>query len=98
MCVFRVCLVVDAWGKLPSAIFQGNLFEFGGFSECFHIERNENVYKTQYCMADLVFDFNGIAKPRLNQHNIEMFNIINMSKIRHPDDEFLINTRMAVPQ
>lgn len=93
MYVFRDCSVLDAWGKLPSAILQGNLFEFGGFSECFHIKRNGISYKTQYCMADLVFDFKGIAKPRFRQQKTDIF---NMSDVWN--DEFVINPRMAMPQ
>lgn len=50
--------VVDSWGKIPSTWFSGNSYEFGGFSECFNIERNGEMYKTQYCLGHLLFDLN----------------------------------------
>lgn len=46
-------LVVDAWGKFPSGILEGNLFELGSFPECFHIEKNDELYHTKYCLAQL---------------------------------------------
>lgn len=50
--------MVDAWGKLPSALLEGNLYDFGGFSECFHIERNEQHYNTKYCLGQMEIDIN----------------------------------------
>lgn len=44
-------------------------------------------------MADLVFDFHGIAKPRFRQQKTDIF---NMSDVWN--DEFVINPRMAMPQ
>lgn len=52
MCLFSH-LVVDAWGKFPSGILEGNLFELGSFQECFHIERDDEPYDTKYCLAEL---------------------------------------------
>lgn len=49
-------IVVDSWGKVPAAWFSGNSYDFGGFAECFNIERNGESYKTQYCLGHLVFD------------------------------------------
>lgn len=92
--LFFLCLsVVDAFGKLPSAIFDGNFYELGGFTECFHIQRNEVPYKTQYCMANLIFDINlaGIPKPRSNQHDI-----LNMPRTFHANPNFLIDSRAAL--
>lgn len=57
-CVFVVTAVLDAWGKIPSGFFEGNLFELGAFSECFHIERENELYQTKYCMANL--DLSGL--------------------------------------
>ncbi|XP_031627930.1 nose resistant to fluoxetine protein 6-like [Contarinia nasturtii] len=48
--------ILDSWGKIPSGIFNGNLFEFGEFSECLNIERNGKQFKTQYCLGQLFFD------------------------------------------
>lgn len=55
--------VVDSWGKIPSTWFSGNSYEFGGFSECLNIERNGEMYKTQYCLGHLLFDLNGASAP-----------------------------------
>lgn len=48
--------VADAWGKLPSGIFNYNFFDPGSFRECFHIERNGVNYKTQYCIGQLILE------------------------------------------
>lgn len=48
--------VLDAWGKVPSAIFSGNLYDLGGFSQCSNIERQGKVYKTQYCIGQVVIE------------------------------------------
>lgn len=45
--------VIDSWGKLPSAVYSGNFYELGGFSQCFNIQRNHSTYKTQYCLGKL---------------------------------------------
>lgn len=55
--------VVDSWGKIPSTWFSGNSYEFGGFSECLNIERNGEMYKTQYCLGHLLFDLNRASAP-----------------------------------
>lgn len=47
-------LVFDSWGKIPSGISSGNKYDFGAFSQCFNIWRENEVYKTQYCMANVV--------------------------------------------
>lgn len=49
-----MCLVVDAWGKLPSGLLNQNFFDPGSFSECFHIVRNGRNYKTKYCIGQLI--------------------------------------------
>lgn len=53
--------MLDSWGKLPSALFSRNVYEFGGFSQCFDIKRNEKIYKTQYCVGQLVIELNDDA-------------------------------------
>lgn len=51
-CTFRCFFsVLDSSGKLPSGIMSGNFFDFGAFSQCFHIKRNGINYKTQYCIG-----------------------------------------------
>lgn len=63
--------VVDSWGKLPSALLSGNFYDFGGFSECFHITRNNSGYQTQYCLGDLMLEFNGMPKEqKVSQWNV----------------------------
>lgn len=47
---------MDSWGKIPSGILKGNLYEFGEFSQCLNIKRNEKPYKTQYCLGQIIFD------------------------------------------
>lgn len=47
-------------------------------------------------MADLVYEFDGIAKPRFRQQDMDIFNIFNMSDVRN--DQFVINPRVATPQ
>lgn len=66
--------VLDAWGKLPSGILEGNLQSFGSFSECFHIDRNGTLYKSKYCLGQLAIDFNGM--PGLKPFNFNMINAI----------------------
>lgn len=46
-------IVLDAWGNFPSGMMSGNFFDLGSFSQCFHITRNDIVYKTQYCIGQL---------------------------------------------
>lgn len=59
---YFVCIaVIDSWGKIPSGVLDGNLFEFGAFSQCLNIDRYDEAYKTKYCLAHLIIDFNGIS-------------------------------------
>lgn len=88
-----LCLVVDAWAKIPSTVLSGNMFEFGGFSECFHIERDQELYKTQYCLGYMIVDFNGGLIPKSQQRNNGLFPISIEA-----DDEPTIVPRMIVPQ
>lgn len=49
-------LVADAWGKFPPGIYRYNFFDPGSFSECLHIERDGEKYKTQYCIGQLIYE------------------------------------------
>ena len=51
---FYLYSVVDSWGNFPSGVLNGNLFEPGSFSECFHIKRNGKPYETKYCIGKLM--------------------------------------------
>lgn len=60
---FNACSVVDSWGNFPSGILQGNLYELGSFSECFHINRDGKPYNTQYCIGQgFLYKFNNALK------------------------------------
>lgn len=88
-------IVIDAWGKLPSEIFEGNLYELGGFSECFHIENQGELYKTQYCLANLIVDIGGIPKPQLNRHDVNVFNLPDLFDVNTEDS---IESRIGMEQ
>lgn len=60
--------VIDAWGKLPSGLLDGNFYDFGTFSECFHIQRNMELYPTKYCTGQVIFDLNGISSAKSQQY------------------------------
>uniref|UniRef100_T1GQK5 Nose resistant-to-fluoxetine protein N-terminal domain-containing protein n=1 Tax=Megaselia scalaris TaxID=36166 RepID=T1GQK5_MEGSC len=32
--------MVDSWGKIPSGLMRGNIFEFGNFEECVNFKRD----------------------------------------------------------
>lgn len=85
--------VLDAWGKVPSAILSGNLYDFGGFSECFHIDINNTLYKTQYCLGHAIFDKGAMPSMRSYQHNDFIY-----PNILPTDNEPAIKQRMALPQ
>lgn len=56
-------VVVDAWGKVPSGILAGNMYELGNFDQCLSIEEAvENVGKIQgqYCLAGLIINVSNI--------------------------------------
>lgn len=49
----------DSWGKVPSGIFSGNLFDFGNFDQCLDFQHYS--YKTgeilgQHCTLMVPFD------------------------------------------
>lgn len=85
-------LVLDAWGKIPSSVFEGNLYEFGGFSECLHIEHNNERYETQYCLSHLIVD--GIL-PQPSKFDA---GTINIQKILQQDNGVSHDTRAILPQ
>lgn len=58
--VFRLKIVSDSWGKLPSGISSGNAYDFGAFSQCLHSERDGQQYPTQYCIGMIVFGVNDV--------------------------------------
>lgn len=87
--------VLDAWGKIPSSVFEGNLYELGGFSECFHIERDNAAYKTQYCLGALVLTLKGM--PTMKSHLFEPRNAPNLLKTGKYKDKPEIEQLMGMP-
>lgn len=87
--------VLDAWGKIPSGILDGNFYEFGSFSECFHINKGKNVYNSKYCMGQLTFDLPGKTMSKSYQYDIN--NIIFGQDIVQTGDELQITPRMIIP-
>lgn len=51
-------------------MFDGNFYDFGAFSECFHIERNMELYPTKYCMGQVVFDLKGISRKKSLENSV----------------------------
>ena len=49
---------MDAWSKTSPGILEGNFNDFGAFSECFHIEKDNELYHTKYCLATLGINLN----------------------------------------
>lgn len=71
-----VNLVLDSWGKFPSGFFDGNFYEFGAFSQCFHIERNGEIYDTQYCLGNLILNLDNLnPTSRSHEFNLNHFNV-----------------------
>lgn len=78
--------VVDAFGTMPSGILSGNLYDFGAFSQCLHIKRNEEIYKTQYCMAHVIFDLEEfISAPISFQYTLSHLNLPKVIRIVQPE-------------
>lgn len=49
----------DAWGKTPSGMFSGNLYDFGNFDQCIEVKHySENVGEIsgQHCTLMIPFD------------------------------------------
>lgn len=51
--------MADSWGKIPSGILEGNINALGYFSECLNLMRNEENYKSQYCLAQITAKLGG---------------------------------------
>ncbi|XP_055303304.1 O-acyltransferase like protein-like isoform X2 [Sitodiplosis mosellana] len=78
--------IVDAWGKMPSGILNGNLYDLGAFSQCLHIERNEEVYRTQYCMAHVIFDLEDfISAPISFEYTLSHMNVPKVMSTAQPE-------------
>ncbi|XP_031635113.1 nose resistant to fluoxetine protein 6-like [Contarinia nasturtii] len=61
---------LDSWGKIPSGLLNGNTHDFGAFSQCLHIERNDEAYETQYCTGRLFFNLLGNSTQKSYRYNI----------------------------
>lgn len=60
---FFELIVVDSWGKIPSGVLQGNLYGLGSFSECLNIQRNNEKYQSQYCLATITTNLKELLAP-----------------------------------
>lgn len=54
---FFIFSVVDAWGKLPSGVLNGDLYDLGDYDECLSISHNINsasgTFDGQFCLAQV---------------------------------------------
>lgn len=48
----------NAWGKFPSGIFSGNVYDFGSFDQCIDLRHESEVGNIagQYCLLMVPFD------------------------------------------
>lgn len=80
--------VLDSWAKFPSGIMSGNTFEFGEFTQCLHIQRNDEQYKTRYCLAQLTVDVGNLSLASTSgQFRMRDVNIPNILFTGEDDDE-----------
>lgn len=84
------CVVLDTWGKFPSGILSGNMYEFGEFTECFRIERKQEHFGTRYCLAQLLVNVGNIS----NVLGPLPFRFRNVPNILFPDDQSLKGARV----
>lgn len=49
---------IDSWGKLPSGILSGNLFEIGSYDQCVKIA--ETSFTGQYCLSTFNIDISAV--------------------------------------
>lgn len=57
--------MADAWGKVPSGILAGNLYELGNFDQCLSIEQsvvNAGKIRGQYCLAGLIVNVSNVEE------------------------------------
>lgn len=88
--------MVDAWGKLPSGFFDGNMYDLGSFNECFDLQRGNEKYSSKYCTARLALNITGMMSPQKTYRS-------NLNDIFFPsdlqtDDDSIIAPRMIVPR
>lgn len=72
--------MVDSWGKIPSGLMRGNIFEFGNFEECVNFKRDLpepfGTMEGQYCKA-----FLKLPKSEKSMENVHFNMIYNSSDI-----------------
>lgn len=91
-----ICLALDAWGKLPSGLMQGNIYWVGSVSECEHRLRSfndsviEQPFPTRSCMigngmSSTVRPVYGVCVPKSCSANdiVEYVNRRRSSSIEH---------------
>lgn len=90
-------LVLDSWGKIPSAFFDGNMNELGGFSECLNVKRNDEVYESKYCLGEISLEQQKKLFQRSHQFNTVDGIFPNIWKSHDNDDEQMIKPRAMTP-
>lgn len=90
-------LVLDSWGKIPSAFLDGNMNELGGFSECLNVKRNDEVYESKYCLGEISLEPPKKLFQRSHQFNNVDGIFPNIWKSHDNDDEQMIKPRAMTP-
>ena len=52
-------IVFDSWGKAPSGVLYGNVYEFGNFDQCISHSQDTGLFGTiqgQHCTLMIPFD------------------------------------------
>lgn len=90
---------MDSWGKIPSGILEGNLYELGSFTECLNIKWNNKPYDSKYCLGAIKLK-KGEKRSHVLQQYINMNNGIfpNIWESHGDDDEQRIESRAMMPQ
>lgn len=78
---FLICLVLDAWGKIPAAVLSGNTYDLGGFAQCFELDRDAESFETQYCLGRLFFDVQGNIMPKQYRYNLNNIMFPDMTSV-----------------
>ncbi len=60
--------VLDAFGKLESAILQGNIRSLGSYDQCTQVTTSQE-FTTKYCMASLSVSINYWVRLVINMFN-----------------------------
>lgn len=79
--------MADAWGKLPSGILSGNLYELGNFDQCLSIDQfvpDAGTVKGQYCLATVALNLNRSNKNFDNIFSGGLENMLSRESLKQP--------------